>query len=501
VALPFWREAAIAADAQELLTAVGAQLLTHLGASSLVVRRLVVERTSVETAAAVRRGTVDPYAPTAPTPISVAEMTELQRWIATGVARRVDATEPSSVLGNACAVVSGETAIAIPLSARSTTGLLVIGGVPEPARLLAAGLHLEVAELIAVVLSNDQRRREIALQREAAQADKDAALARLQLRDIGGELVGADAGLRTVIAEVEQVGPQDTAVLILGETGSGKEVVARAIHARSMRARGPILRVNCGAIPGDLVDSELFGHERGSFTGATAQRRGWFERADGGTLFLDEIGDLPLAAQVRLLRVLQDGVFERVGGQKPIRVDVRIVTATHRDLEAMVRRGTFREDLWYRIGIFVLRIPPLRDRIEDIPALSAHFAARISRRYGGSLALSTTDLALLTAYPWPGNVRELAAVIERAAVLGGGKKLDVSRALGRPASLAEEAPPPSQDFPTLDEAVRGHIERALGACRGRVEGKTGAARLLDVNPHTLRSKMRKLGVDRGRFTD
>jgi DNA-binding NtrC family response regulator len=304
--------------------------------------------------------------------------------------------------------------------------------------------------------------------------------------------IGAETGLRDVMAQVAQVAPTTAPVLIFGETGSGKEVVARSIHERSERAHGPILRVNCGAISPELVDSELFGHERGSFTGAIAQRSGWFERADGGTLFLDEIAELPLAAQVRLLRVVQDGIFERVGGKQSLRVDVRIVAATHRDLGAMAERGAFRTDLWYRLNVFTIRLPPLRERQTDIPALVAHFAERSVRRLGASpLPLTDEDLALLRAYDWPGNVRELAAVIERAAILGEGRRLDIRRALGNPV----DAP---SAFPTLDDTIRRHIETALARCQGRIEGPHGAARILGLNANTLRSKMLKLGISRAR---
>ncbi|MGN6110115.1 MAG: sigma-54 interaction domain-containing protein [Kofleriaceae bacterium] len=314
------------------------------------------------------------------------------------------------------------------------------------------------------------------------------------------EIVGADAGLRGVMRQVSQVAPTGAPVLILGETGAGKEVVARAIHERSAHRDGPLLRVNCGAIPSELVDSELFGHERGSFTGAAMQRSGWFERADGGTLFLDEIGELPLAAQVRLLRVVQDGVFERVGGARPLEVDVRLVAATHRDLGAMVRAGQFREDLWYRIHVFAIRLPPLRERLDDLAQLAAHFAGLAARRLGvAELPLTEPDLALLRGYRWPGNVRELAAVIERAAILGEGKRLDIERALGVRLDGPAPSEPSSGAFPTLDEAMRAHIERALLRCQGRIEGANGAARLLDLHPNTLRSKMTKLGVQWAQF--
>jgi transcriptional regulator with GAF, ATPase, and Fis domain len=345
--------------------------------------------------------------------------------------------------------------------------------------------------------------------------------------------------LREVTERIAQVAATDVPVLVLGETGTGKEVVARAIHARSVRKKGPIVCVNCGAIAPGLVDSELFGHERGSFTGASATRKGWFERADGGTLFLDEIGELPLEAQVRLLRVLQEGTFERVGGTRGIHVDVRVIAATHRNLEDMVAAASFREDLWYRLSVFPVYLPPLRERPGDVPALAAHFAWKAGKRLGGNpLVPNDADVELLLSYDWPGNVRELAAVIERAAILGGGKKLNVAGALGvRGTGTQKSVPPPPmplaalsaaassvqnalatssatyataaanvtpiksalQDFPTLDEAMARHIQAALEHTNGRIEGKGGAADLLDINPHTLRSRMKKLGVDWNRF--
>jgi transcriptional regulator with GAF, ATPase, and Fis domain len=267
--------------------------------------------------------------------------------------------------------------------------------------------------------------------------------------------------------------------------------------------------VNCGAIPAELIDSHLFGHEKGSFTGAGDLRQGWFERADGGTLFLDEIGELPLPAQVRLLRVLQDHQVERVGGQETIHIDVRIVAATHRDLATMVKASTFREDLWYRINVFPILLPPLRDRTEDIPALARHFAHRAANRFGLTyVEPSTADLNLLVNYPWPGNIRELGAVIDRAAILGNGKSLEIAAALGPGGpvmsaaprhesnghSVVEEVSSPSIALASLDTAMKSHIERALAATRGRVEGKRGAAKILGINPHTLRARMRKLGV-------
>jgi transcriptional regulator with GAF, ATPase, and Fis domain len=332
---------------------------------------------------------------------------------------------------------------------------------------------------------------------------------RLRRAGLNDDIVGREEGLREVMAAVRQVARADAPVLILGETGTGKEVVARAVHTHSRRANGPFLRVNCGAIPPELIDSELFGHERGSFTGAVGTRKGWFERADGGTLFLDEIGELPLAAQVRLLRVLQDGSFQRVGGERSLGVDVRLVAATNRDLRQRVRDGGFREDLWFRIAVFPIPLPPLRERLQDIPALAAHFSLRAAERLGLPPRMpDAADLALLAAYAWPGNVRELASVIERAAILGDGRRLEVARSLGvtPPLSVAAvrrvaEMPPEMDRESSLEDVIRQHIEAALRRCHGRVEGPFGAAKLLALNPHTLRSKMRKLGIAGKRYRD
>ena len=329
-----------------------------------------------------------------------------------------------------------------------------------------------------------------------------------------GVVIGSTAGLVGAIARIEQVAPTDAPVLFEGETGSGKEVLARLLHARSDRASGPMIRVNCGAIPAELVDSELFGHERGSFTGATTTRAGWFERADGGTLFLDEVAELPLAAQVRLLRVLQEGTFTRVGGSKDLKVSVRVVAATHRDLRAMCAEGTFRSDLWYRIGVFTVQIPPLRERLEDIEPLTRHFARKSGLRLTNvPLAPTADEIDALRRYSWPGNVRELAAVVERAAILGGGRRLEIAAALGdvSAASLPANGDSGSvsvirssattEPLATLDDAIRAHIGRALEASRGRIEGRGGAADLLGVNPHTLRGKMRRLKIAWSRYRD
>lgn len=317
------------------------------------------------------------------------------------------------------------------------------------------------------------------------------------------KIIGASNGLKPIFEKITIVSPTDLPVLLLGETGSGKEVIARAIHERSARHSLPFIRVNCGAISPNLIDSELFGHEKGSFTGATNYHKGWFERANGGTLFLDEIGEMPEAAQVRLLRVLQDGTFDRVGGEKSIKVDVRVVTATHRDLTSMVRAAKFRQDLWYRISVFPIEIPSLSNRLEDIPDLSRHFISKAAQKFGvPTPPLLTEDIALMTDYSWPGNIRELISVIERAVLLGRGQTLEIRTALGMADSHPTRARPESTETTdrsteevTLNEHTRRHIETVLRKTRGRVEGPFGAARELGINPHTLRSRMKKLGID------
>ena len=376
--------------------------------------------------------------------------------------------------------------------------------------------HVELMQVLlepfTVALENDRRVSEMAALREAAEADKRSLLKRLGRDKLGDTIVGIGTGLRAVMERIELVAKSNVPVLIFGETGSGKEVVARAIHNGSPRAVRPFIRVNCGAIPHELIDSQLFGHEKGAFTGATETRQGWFERADGGTLLLDELGELPLAAQVRLLRILQDGWLERVGGQRQISVDVRIIASTHRDLPAMVAAGQFREDLWYRLAVFPIVIPPLRERREDIPELARHFALRAATRFGLYPAEPTQDdIELLVEYAWPGNVRELATVIDRAAILGDGKLLEIAKSLGVPslpmparllaAEPATPKPKTAADIVPLDEVIRRHIESTLTATGGRIEGPRGAAQLLKINPHTLRGRMRKLKIEWKQFRE
>lgn len=403
--------------------------------------------------------------------------------------------------------LQGDVLIGPLVSEHETFGLLLLVAKP-PHRFTTEDKRFcqALLEPFTVALENDHRLRELNALRETAEADKRSLLTRLGREDLSEAIVGAESGLSSVMERVGLVARSDVPVLILGETGSGKEVVARAIHSRSRRAAGPFIRVNCGAIPPGLIDSELFGHEKGSFTGATTTHRGWFERANEGTLFLDEIGELPQAAQIRLLRVLHDGSFERVGGERPVKVDVRIVAATHCDLAAMIQDGNFREDLWYRIAVFPIILPPLRERREDIHNLAEHFAQRAAARFGLKLQMpSIEDISLLVSYDWPGNVREFSSVIDRAVILGDGERLEVAKALGVPTGLAT---PPKSSYWTkgtaelqtgttilpLDTVTKRHIETVLAATHGRIEGPHGAAAHLKINPHTLRARMRKLGI-------
>ncbi len=373
---------------------------------------------------------------------------------------------------------------------------MVAGGEGVYSESHVACLKLVRRPLIGAVL-NLLHHRDLVCKNERLFTEKKQLENRLG-HDPDGRIIGADSGLKEVSAMVSQVAALDSPVLILGETGTGKELVANAIHQASKRSDGPMIRVNCGAIAESLMDSELFGHEKGAFTGATRLKRGYFEQADGGTIFLDEIGELPLAAQVKLLRVLQTMEFNRVGGSWPVSVDVRVVVATNRDLFGMVTDKRFREDLWFRLNVFPIRIPPLRDRKQDIAALADYFVLRKAREMNMEPPPRLTESAIrqLTDYDWPGNIRELQNVIERALILGRGRILSFET-LTWESTPSPETPLPTSShdaFPTMDEATKTHIQAALERTNCKIEGPGGTAELLAMNPSTLRSRMKKYGI-------
>jgi transcriptional regulator with GAF, ATPase, and Fis domain len=310
------------------------------------------------------------------------------------------------------------------------------------------------------------------------------------------EIVGRSPELRSVLRKVKQVAEVETTVLLTGETGTGKELIARAIHSLSPRKDRAMIKINCGAIPHGVVESELFGHERGAFTGALQRRIGRFELADKGTLFMDEAGELPLDTQVKLLRVLQEQEFERLGGVRPIKVDVRMVAATNRDLDVAVAEGRFRADLYYRLNVFPIRVPPLRERVEDIPLLVRFFLDHFQRKLAKPLrGVTPASMRRLMEYSWPGNIRELQNVMERAAVLASGTIVDVSAAFGVTDRPAPGAIPVVDDrIVTLDEHERQQIRRALAEADGKIHGRGGAAEMLGINASTLRSRMEKHGI-------
>ncbi|MEW5754722.1 MAG: sigma 54-interacting transcriptional regulator [Pseudomonadota bacterium] len=312
-------------------------------------------------------------------------------------------------------------------------------------------------------------------------------------RDDFQNILGRCPAMQKVFADIREVAPTNATVLLNGETGTGKELIARAIHDLSPRHDKILVKMNCAALPSELIESELLGHEKGAFTGATAQRKGRFELADGGTLFLDEVGELSLPAQAKLLRVLEEHEFERVGGARTIRVDVRVIAATNRNLEDMVREGSFRADLYYRLHIFPVRVPPLRERKADIPLLTEHFLAGFGRQLAKPLGeMSRRSMERLMMYDWPGNVRELRNVLERAAILAKGPIIDVDDLI-----VANHLPQPHEfTATTLAEVERAHIKQVLERAHWVIEGNQGAAVMLGMNPSTLRFRIQKLGIKR-----
>lgn len=354
-------------------------------------------------------------------------------------------------------------------------------------------------EPFAIALSNALRYEELIRLKDMI-SDDNKYLRKELMSMSAEEIIGADFGLRSVMDMVKKVAPLESPVLLLGETGVGKGVLAGAIHLLSGRNKGPFVTVSSGAIPDNLIDSELFGHEKGAFTGAIEQKKGRFERANAGTIFLDEIGELPLPAQVRMLRVIQERVIERVGGSKVIPIDIRIIAATHRDLDEMVRAGQFRQDLLFRINVFPIKIPPLRERKEDLPSLVFYFMKKKAKqlKLPELPELAERAKTRLIEYDWPGNVRELENVIEREMILNGKGPLTFDNLLGNGSRKAGSVSDLKLKSLTLNEMSVQHISRILREARGKVEGAKGAAEMLGVNPSTLRSRMKKLGIKYGR---
>jgi transcriptional regulator with GAF, ATPase, and Fis domain len=352
-----------------------------------------------------------------------------------------------------------------------------------------------LSEPIAIAMSNTLEHREV-LRLKNLMADDNRYL-HGELRRLSGEkIIGANFGLREVMYKVRQVATLSSPVLLLGETGTGKDVIANAIHYSSQRHNAPFVSVNCGAIPETLIDSELFGHEKGAFTGALAQKRGRFERADTGTIFLDEIGELPLQAQVRFLKVLQSKEIERVGGIKTIPLDIRVIAATNRDLGEMVKRQLFREDLWFRLNVFPIWIPPLRERKSDIPALLQHFIELKSRELKLTTIPSLTPGSVdsLMEYNWPGNVRELQNIVERELILNPSGPLTFENFSPSAAERTTLHQKSSGQMATLDEIIIQHIRQVLARTGGKIHGSDGAAEILGINASTLRNRMNKLKI-------
>ncbi len=386
--------------------------------------------------------------------------------------------------------------VCVPLFDKgSVTGSLNIGNRNRNCYSAAnIDLLVEVGHQVALAVGNMLAYEEVA--RLKAQLEQENIYLQEEIKTSHnfGEIIGESRGMKKVFRDVETVAPTEANVLLTGETGTGKELIARAVHDLSRRKGKPLVKVNCAALPSGLVESELFGHEKGSFTGALARKIGRFELADRGTLFLDEIGDLPLDLQAKLLRVLQEGEFERVGGTKTFTVDVRLIAATNRDLKQEVEDERFRADLYYRLNVFPIKLPPLRDREGDVPLLARYFARKYSRKLGRDVqSIPKKVMNALARYPWAGNVRELENVIERGIILSAGDELVLGDWLPKPS----EAPAPSR-IPTLDELQRKHILEVLDLVGWKVSGAQGAAEILGLKPTTLDARMKRLGIRRPR---
>ncbi|MBI2684723.1 MAG: sigma 54-interacting transcriptional regulator [Acidobacteria bacterium] len=372
----------------------------------------------------------------------------------------------------------------------------------RPMKFRADELQLieDASSVVSIAVANALAYEKIKTLQEQLKHENEILQSEIDSGSMYEEIIGSSPLLSRVLESVDRVAPTDATVLLTGETGTGKELVARAIHRRSARAGRAMVKVNCASLPQELIASELFGHEKGAFTGATQRRLGRFEVADGGTIFLDEIGELPPMMQIALLRVLQEREFERVGGNATIQTDVRVIAATNRDLRREVAEGRFREDLFYRLNVFPIECPALRDRREDVPLLVEYFAARFSSRMGKTIdGIDNNTLNALMAYSWPGNIRELQNVVERSVILAEGRGLRLE-----PGVLTERepihAPPPVAPTPAEDRNhQRAEIEEVLRQTGGRVSGPKGAAQRLGVPASTLESRIRNLGINKHAF--
>jgi formate hydrogenlyase transcriptional activator len=383
---------------------------------------------------------------------------------------------------------------ALPLVIRGKSiGAITVGSLTAHRYTEAdADFLMDVASQIAIAIDNMRAHEQTEALKARFQAEAVYLQEEIKTEHNFEEIIGQSEPVQQLLRNVAQVAPTDATVLIEGETGTGKELIARAIHDRSPRKERPLVKVNCGSIPAGLVESELFGHEKGAFTGAAQRRIGRFELADGGTIFLDEVTELPLDVQVKLLRVLQEGEFERVGSSQTIKVDVRVIAATNRDAGELVKTGAFRMDLFYRLHVFPLKVPPLRERNGDLPLLVNFFFTRLRKKFGKEVrGVSQSTMEVLSRYDWPGNVRELQNVVERALILADGPIVHID-------DPVFHANVPRQRFGvnTLESVERNTILEALNQTRWVVHGKSGAAELLGINPSTLRSRMQKLGIKR-----
>ena len=391
---------------------------------------------------------------------------------------------------------TSEPALTIPVAVSdgSHFTLSLGGGEPSPWPASVADALRDLAHVIVLIVLRAQQIQELERVRFSLAPSGASSAARgfgENWDDDFENIIGDSPALRFAIARVQEVAPTDASVMLLGETGTGKELFARAVHNRSTRRGRPFVSVNCAALPATLIETELFGHVRGAFTGAVAMRQGRFELADGGTLFLDEIGDLPPDVQAKLLRVLQEGQFERVGASQSRKVDVRIIAATHHNLEAAMKEGRFRADLYYRLNVFPIVLPPLRERLEDLPRLVWYFVNRRQRALNRKFtSIPDSVFAALAERSWPGNVRELANVIERAMIHSTGNTLVLDELPSPQRSLS------TRDSGTLEEMERQYVEDALRRCRWRINGRGNAAEVLGLHPNTLRNRMKKFGIQR-----